>query len=80
MLFCAMMAPLFRRKEAVSDRLLTQNLDQVPSQGPAAPGDGHPAVLLSPEREEFFSYYYFTYASALGRWHAPGRFGEESSE
>jgi hypothetical protein len=75
-----MMAHLFGRKEAVSDRLLNRNLNPVPSQGPAAPGDGHPAILLSPGREELFSYYYFTYASALGRWQAPGRFGEESGE
>ena len=69
-----MMAQLLSRKEAVSDRLFTQNLNR------PALGNRRCFSLLSPGREAFFSYYYFTYASALGRWQAPGRFGEESGE
>ncbi|MCL7452713.1 MAG: hypothetical protein M8467_06660 [Anaerolineae bacterium] len=58
------------------DRLLTRNL----MQRAAVPDGVRAAMLLSPGHEEFFSYYYFAYASALGRWQAPGRFGEESGE
>jgi hypothetical protein len=71
-----MMAPVSGRSGGVPDRLFAQNL----MQSAAEPGGGRAAILLSPGREEFFSYYYFAYASASGRWQAPGRFGEESRE
>jgi hypothetical protein len=69
-----MMAHLLSRKGAVSDRFFTGNLSR------PALGDRRSFILPSPGREEFFSYDYFTYPSAVGRWQAPGRFGEESGE